>query len=167
METIINTVAEYLKDRTTSNFIFNHASSHNMSTLVSLINDSVAFHELYHRDSNLNTSSSDSDQPSKEVIVLMSMLFCVIGIVGLIGNGLVIIVILLDGKMRHSVTNIFIMNLATADFIIMAIGLPEIVQFMMNRGWLLGEALCKINRFVLVVSLYVSILTLVSVCIER
>lgn len=104
---------------------------------------------------------------SGEVIVLLSLLFIVIGTVGLLGNGLVIIVILFDRKMRQSVTNIFIMNLATADFIIMLIGIPEIVQFMVNRGWLLGPALCRVNRFSLVVCLYVSILSLVSVCIER
>ncbi|KAL4227890.1 hypothetical protein ACF0H5_013330 [Mactra antiquata] len=69
--------------------------------------------------------------------------------------------------MRRSVTNIFIMNLAVADFVIMLLGIPEIVQFVINRGWLLGPELCKIIRFLLVVSLYGSILTLVSVCIER
>jgi len=104
---------------------------------------------------------------SGEVIVLLSMLFIVIGTLGLIGNSLVIIVILFDRKMRQSVTNIFIMNLATADFIIMLIGVPEIVQFMVNKGWLLGPVLCRINRFILVVCLYVSILSLVSVCVER
>lgn len=104
---------------------------------------------------------------SKEVIAFLSLLFCVIGTVGLIGNSLVIIVILCDRKMRQSVTNIFILNLATADFIIMLAGIPEIVQFMLNRGWLLGPVFCKMNRFVLVVCLYVSILSLVSVCIER
>ena len=110
----------------------------------------------------------DSPDPaSMDVIVLLSLLFIVIGCVGLLGNCLVIIVILVDRKMRNSVTNIFIMNLAIADFLIMLFGVPEIVQFMLNCGWLIGEELCKVNRFVLVVSLYVSILSLVTVCIER
>ncbi|ESO88165.1 hypothetical protein LOTGIDRAFT_62390, partial [Lottia gigantea] len=88
-------------------------------------------------------------------------------IVGVIGNGLVIFVILIDRKMRKSVTNIFIMNLAIADFLIMTFGIPELVQFILNRGWLLGEGLCRFNRFTLVVSLYASVMSLVSVCIER
>ncbi|KAL3866835.1 hypothetical protein ACJMK2_044096 [Sinanodonta woodiana] len=102
-----------------------------------------------------------------EAVIILSVLFCCIGAVGLLGNFLVIIVVLLDRKMRQSVTNIFIMNLAIADFFIMLFGVPEIVQFMLNRGWLLGTAVCKINRFLLVIVLYVSILSLVSVCIER
>ena len=109
---------------------------------------------------------TDSPAPV-EVVVLLSLLFIAIGLVGLLGNSLVVAVILLDRKMRQSVTNIFIMNLAIADFLIMFLGVPEIVQFMMNRGWLLGEAFCRINRFILVCSLYVSILSLVCVCAER
>ena len=102
-----------------------------------------------------------------DVVVLLSLLFIVICSVGLLGNSLVVIVILLDRKMRKSVTNIFIMNLAIADLLIMLFGVPDIVQFMMNRGWLIGEVFCKINRYVLVCSLYVSILSLVCVCTER
>lgn len=138
---------------------------------------SMDYNELI--DGGINTTSADVSEGSNtsvitmpepastETILILSLLFCVIDTIGLVGNCLVIIVILLDRKMRHSVTNIFIMNLATADFIIMLFGVPEIVQFMMNRGWLLGPLLCKVNRFTLVVSLYGSILSLVSVCIER
>ena len=114
-----------------------------------------------------NDSTPSPDPATTEAIVLLSLLFIVIGLVGLLGNCLVIIVILLDRKMRQSVTNIFIMNLAVADLLIMLFGVPEILQFMLNRGWLLGPALCKLNRYILVVALYVSILSLVSVCIER
>ncbi|XP_021370661.1 neuropeptide receptor 15-like [Mizuhopecten yessoensis] len=104
---------------------------------------------------------------SVQAVVGLSLLFFIIEIVGIVGNSLVVIVVLLDRKMRQSVTNIFIMNLAVSDWMIMVFGIPEIVQVMLNRGWVLGPVLCKFNRFVLVVSLYASILSLVSVCIER
>lgn len=102
-----------------------------------------------------------------EMVVILSVLFFVVGFVGILGNSLVIFVILIDRKMRNSVTNLFIMNLAIADLLIMLFGVPEIVQFMLNRGWILGTILCKFDRFILVLSLYVSVLSLVSVCIER
>ncbi|KAL8576729.1 hypothetical protein ACOMHN_067176 [Nucella lapillus] len=69
--------------------------------------------------------------------------------------------------MRSSVTNLLITNLAIADLVIMIFGIPEIVQVMINQGWVLTASLCKANRFVLVVSLYASVLTLVSICVER
>ena len=100
-------------------------------------------------------------------IVCLSAFFCIIGVIGIVGNLLVIFIIVCDRKMRRSVTNLFIMNLAVSDLLIMLFGVPEIVLFMINSGWLLGEALCKTQRYVLVFSLYSSVVTLVSVCIER
>lgn len=100
-------------------------------------------------------------------VVCLAAFFCIIGIIGIIGNMLVIFIIMCDRKMRRSVTNLFIMNLAVSDLLIMLFGVPEIVLFMINSGWLLGETLCKIQRYVLVFSLYSSVVTLVSVCIER
>ena len=153
----------------TTNNVLNNSMDY-----ITEINGTTANKNLSYLETFGNGSSGHNPCPlspqeptSMETIVLLSMLFCVIGTIGLIGNSLVIIVILLDRKMRQSLTNIFIMNLAVADFVIMLIGIPEIVQFMMNRGWLLGAVLCKVNRFILVVSLYVSILSLVFVCIER
>ena len=135
-------------------------------------NDKTPDHVTYLNALNgtiltLTGNMSQPEPATPEVIGLLSLLFIVIGFIGILGNGLVIVVILVDRKMRNSVTNVFIMNLAVADLLIMLFGIPEIVQFMLNRGWLIGEPVCKINRFVLVVSLYVSILSLVTVCIER
>jgi thyrotropin-releasing hormone receptor len=100
-------------------------------------------------------------------VILFSALFCVISLIGIVGNVLVIYVIFSDPKMRTSKTNMLITNLAIADFLILILGIPEIVQFMMNRGWLLGPVLCKTHRTVLVASLYASVLTLVALSIER
>ncbi len=107
-------------------------------------------------------------QPAKtEALVLLSVLFSVVGIIGIVGNFLVMYVIVSDRKMRHSVTNLFVLNLALADFLIMICGIPDLAQFMINRGWLLGETICKVDRYILVLSLYVSIMSLVAVCVER
>lgn len=100
-------------------------------------------------------------------VVGISILFCLIGLVGILGNTLIILIVLTDRKMRYSVTNLFITNLALSDLFIMLCGVPETVQFMLNSGWLLGEAVCKLERYILVVSLYSSVVTLVGVCIER
>ena len=94
-------------------------------------------------------------------------MFCTIGVTGLVGNLLVVVAIVANKKMRHSATNLFISNLAVADFIIMTFSIPEIAQFIVNRGWLLGLTLCRLQRFILVSSLYASVWTLMAVCIER
>jgi thyrotropin-releasing hormone receptor len=100
-------------------------------------------------------------------IVVLSVLFIIIGVVGLVGNILVIVAILGDRKMRSSATNLFITNLAFADLMLMVFTIPEILMFLINEGWLMGVTMCKIERFILVFSVYGSVLTLVSVCGER
>lgn len=97
----------------------------------------------------------------------LSMLFFWIGVVGVVGNLAVIYAVLMDVKMRMSMTNILIVNLAFSDLFILLFGVPEIVQFMINRGWLLGSLWCRLERGVLVASLYVSVMTLVALCVER
>ena len=119
----------------------------------------------------LPVGNSSLNEELREVhlgyIISFTIAFFLVGIIGVVGNILVIFVIFHDKKMRKSLTNMLIVNLAVADSIILVFGIPEIVQFMLNRGWILGEAMCRIQRSVLVVSLYVSVLTLVALCIER
>ena len=100
-------------------------------------------------------------------VIYLTILFFVIGLIGVLGNMLVIFAVICSRKMRTSMTNLLITNLATADLIIMALGIPEIIQFMMNKGWRLSDLSCRINRFILVTSLYGSVLTLISLCVER
>lgn len=100
-------------------------------------------------------------------LVALGSLFVLIGAVGIVGNSLVMVAVLSERKMRTSVTNLLITNLALADLLIMLLGIPEIVQFMLNRGWLLPSVWCKLNRYALVISLYASVLILVAVSIER
>lgn len=113
------------------------------------------------------TNNNPGELVALPEIVGLSLVFCIIGLLGIIGNSLVILIILSDRKMRRSVTNLFIMNLAVSDLLIMLFGIPEIVMFMLNRGWLLGWVMCKLERYALVFSLYSSVITQVSVCVER
>ena len=100
-------------------------------------------------------------------MVSFSALFFIIGTIGILGNCLVIYIVFSDSSMRVSMTNMLIVNLAVADLLILVFGIPEIVMFMINKGWLLGVELCRIQRAVLVVSLYASVMTLLALCVER
>ena len=75
---------------------------------------------------SLNVTQRHVDPPvSRDTTIGLSILYSSITAVGLVGNFLVIYVILTDRKMRRSVTNLFIMNLAVADFLIMLFGIPR------------------------------------------
>lgn len=98
---------------------------------------------------------------------ILAAVYTTTGLLGLLGNVLVIFVILHEAKMRRSATNLLILNMAVADANIMLLGLPEIAQFVSGSGWVLGLGACKALRFHMVTCLYVSVLSLTAVCVER
>ena len=130
-------------------------------------------------ETSVKTLNSDGNRTSNEygdlvsgntfqpTIVLCSCLFFIIGFIGVCGNLLVIVSVLCSKKMRTSMTNLLITNLAAADLVIMIFGIPEIVMFMRNMGWTLNVITCKVNRYILVSALYGSILTLLALSVER
>ncbi|XP_052281058.1 neuropeptide receptor 15-like [Dreissena polymorpha] len=118
-------------------------------------------------DENITNSTVDAETTSHEIIIACTLIFILVGTVGIGGNMLVMLSVMCNRKMRSSMTNLLIMNLAFADLLIMVFGIPEIVVFMRNTGWSLGLVTCKINRYVLVAALYGSILTLVALSVER
>ncbi len=134
-----------------------------------IVNDVITPDSTFNNTTTHNVTSHGMTGNNKDFLAIIgiSLMFCIIGIVGIVGNTLIICFILMDRKMRRSVTNLFIMNLAISDLLIMLFGVPETVQFILNRGWLLGDIMCKIERYVLVVSLYSSVITAVAVCVER
>lgn len=101
------------------------------------------------------------------IIVTASIMFISIIMTGVVGNFSVIWVICNYNELRKSVMNIYIFNMALADLMLNLLGIPDVVQFIMDRGWILGEAPCKILRYCMVNSLYVSILSLLAVTVER
>lgn len=60
-----------------------------------------------------------------------------------IGNALVCLAVYSNQSMR-TVTNIFIVNLAVADFFVIFLCLPPTVVWDVTETWFLGEVLCKV-----------------------
>ena len=118
-------------------------------------------------ESNSTTDSELIEAANAKTVIYLSILFFVIGLVGIFGNLLVIFAVICNKKMRSSMTNLLITNLAFADLLIMVLGVPEIFQFIMNKGWTFDGVFCRANRYVLVSALYGSVLTLISLCVER
>lgn len=73
-------------------------------------------------------------------------------LVGLIGNFLVCLAVYRNHTMR-TVTNMFIVNLAIADFLVIFLCLPPTVVWDITETWFMGNTLCKIIPY-FQVSLY-------------
>lgn len=73
-------------------------------------------------------------------------IYIVIFLAGLIGNGLVCFVVIRVSHMR-TIVNIFIVNLAVADFLVLLICLPPSVLQDTTESWYLGGVMCKLVSF--------------------
>lgn len=92
--------------------------------------------------------------------------FTIFIVVGVIGNSLVVYVIASDRRMR-GVTNILFLNLAVADISFLAICGPFNVYKYHAPGWPFGDVACRLVQFIVYVSAYVTIYTLVAISILR
>lgn len=70
-------------------------------------------------------------------------LHCLVFAVGLVGNFLVCLAVYRNHTMR-TVTNMFIVNLAIADFLVIFLCLPPTVLWDITETWFMGNTLCKI-----------------------
>ncbi|CAF1107044.1 unnamed protein product [Rotaria sordida] len=94
------------------------------------------------------------------------ILYVIVFIVGTIGNLLVIIVIQRNRSMR-TVTNMFIMNLAAADLLVLVFCLPATAVQDVTKTWFFGLILCKFVNYIQNMSISVSVLTLMAISVER
>ena len=117
-------------------------------------------------------NKSDND-PSQSTYIhinhILTFLFILIVITGILGNILVIAAVEFDARMRRSLTNQLIVRVASCDFIILLFNIPDIVQFVSskNGNWILSQLACKLIRTALVATQYASVLTMCALTIER
>ncbi|XP_043283433.1 allatostatin-A receptor-like isoform X2 [Venturia canescens] len=100
------------------------------------------------------------------VNVVVPLFFGAIGIVGLIGNFLVVIVVLANPGMR-SPTNILITNLAVADLLFVLFCIPFTATDFVLLYWPFGNVWCKIVQYLIIVTACASVWTLVLMSLDR
>ncbi|XP_047112320.1 prolactin-releasing peptide receptor-like [Schistocerca piceifrons] len=97
-------------------------------------------------------------------------LFCVvyttIFVLGLAGNALVVAVVARNRAM-HTVTNVFIGNLALSDVLLCALCVPFTPLYTFLGSWVFGGALCRAVVLAQGTSVYTSTLTLTSIAVDR
>ncbi|THD24613.1 Orexin receptor type [Fasciola hepatica] len=92
--------------------------------------------------------------------------YVIVFTIGLVGNALVVCVVLFNPLMR-TVTNVFLVNLAVADFLVILLCMPPTLVEDIRQTWYFGAELCKLAKFMQHISVTVSVLTLVIISFER
>jgi hypothetical protein len=98
--------------------------------------------------------------------VITPAVFAVITLVGAFGNVAVIYVIA-SQRTRRSPTNLLLVNLALADLAFLAVCVPFTAVKYAAMSWPLGDVTCKLVQYLLYVTAYVTVYTLVAVSALR
>ena len=100
------------------------------------------------------------------VRAVVPVAFGLIAAVGLAGNLLVIAVVLGSRRMRTS-TNVLIINLAVADLLFIVLCVPGTAVGYALPVWPFGVAWCRVYQYVIHVTAYASVYTLVLMSLDR
>lgn len=111
-------------------------------------------------------ATDDDDDIVETIKPVVTICFSLIGIMGFIGNTLVIYVVLPNPQMR-STTNLLIINLAIADLLFTIFCVPFTAIDYTLAVWPLGNVCCKIVQYLIIVSALASIYTLVLMSLDR
>lgn len=127
---------------------------------------SVIPHLLFFSLDNSNASQPTKMERAFTNVQLASLaIFCVIFIVGSVGNGLVIYVT--GFRMKRTVNSVWFLNLALADFLFLAFLIFTITSYSQNQQWPFGHFMCKLNNFVSVVNMFASVFLLTAISLDR
>ncbi len=99
-------------------------------------------------------------------VVILSIILAIITIASIVGNCMVIIVVIYFRGM-HTKTNMFIMNLAVADFGVAVLCMPISLLTVVNGDWVFGKAMCNVNAFFIALFLIASIHGLMYISIHK
>ncbi|XP_077262623.1 allatostatin A receptor 1 isoform X1 [Temnothorax americanus] len=100
------------------------------------------------------------------IIVVVPLFFGIIGILGFAGNLLVVVVVAANPGMR-STTNILIINLAVADLLFVIFCIPFTATDFVLPYWPFGNVWCKTVQYLIIVTAYASVYTLVLMSLDR
>ncbi|ODN00696.1 Neuropeptide FF receptor 2, partial [Orchesella cincta] len=103
---------------------------------------------------------------SRTVTLILIVAYILILIIGVVGNSLVVCVVLRSPRMR-TVTNLFILNLAIADLLVVLFCLPPTLLSNILIPWVLGMWMCKTVPYIQGVSVCASVYSLVAVSLDR
>lgn len=123
---------------------------------------------LWHENTSvpLNSSNHSLQEEWEMVYTIIPPYIFTLCLFGLLFNGFVLLVYLIH-KDRLTVAEIYLSNLALADFVLLS-GLPFWAMNILKRfNWPYGDALCKLVNSAIVVNFYTSSYTLVMISVDR
>lgn len=99
--------------------------------------------------------------------IIVPILWSLIIIFGVLGNGLIIYIILKRRLYKNSCTNCYIINVAIADLCFTLICVPITMSAYIYKEWIFGEFMCQFENLLIFSSVQAACLTLTAMTIDR
>ncbi|KAK6169084.1 hypothetical protein SNE40_020205 [Patella caerulea] len=113
-------------------------------------------------DNVLNPFVISTEPEAIAVPIVFGMIF----LVGIIGNGTLIYTVLFNKVMRN-VPNVLIVSLSIGDLLLILVSVPFSATIFTFIGWPYGDLVCRFNEFMQTLSLGVSVFTLTALSVDR
>ncbi|XP_063171407.1 chemerin-like receptor 1 [Candoia aspera] len=141
---------------------------HHLWTVMDGLDNSSEYVDYYEYIDNNTVSVTYNKRPRRDFLtivqVLAVLIYSITCLLGLLGNGLVIAIIF---KMKKSVTTIWFLNLAAADFLFNVFLPLNIAYTAMNYHWVFGRDMCKVTSLLLNFNMYTSVFLLTTISFDR
>ncbi|XP_078093366.1 cholecystokinin receptor type A [Mustelus asterias] len=112
-------------------------------------------------------SCEQTAQPPKDADQTVRIfLYCLFFLLGVLGNVLIIAVLLRNKRLR-TVTNTFLLSLATSDLMLCLFCMPFTLIPNLLKDFIFGSAICKAVAYFMGISVSVSTFSLVAISLER
>ncbi|XP_041370775.1 gastrin/cholecystokinin type B receptor-like [Gigantopelta aegis] len=138
-----------------------------------LNSDNSNVSHLYNLSEYRNCNGSGSGERGQMpviptyLLVATTSLYIIIFISGTVGNILVVAAVGLERSMRTS-TNVFLVNLALADLMVILIALPTaLTEVFAEDEWYFGNVMCKLVPILENSVAHASVLTMLVIAVER
>ena len=130
-------------------------------------NDCVPFVDSVASSSSDYDYRSPSDGLSIGNILAICLIYGMIVLVTILGNFIVIVAFARDPAIRGRVSNLFILNLSVADFLIGAVCMSTNLVWLLTDDWALGRIPCQIYMTVDYIVSYMSVLSIILISLDR
>ncbi|XP_028038958.1 protein trapped in endoderm-1-like [Bombyx mandarina] len=120
-------------------------------------------------DKMYNFTLSDSQNGTfypTEATILAAVCASVFSVVGVVGNLVTAVALLMHPKLRGHVTTMFVLSLCLSDLLFCAINLPLTANRFIKQHWSLGPQLCQLFAFIFYGNEAVSLLSMVAITIN-